>query len=85
MASANTPEERLAKIERELAELRHRVGIPNSKSHWITDMVGRFANDPVFDEIARLGKELRDAEDPNDAGSSEAKGKSLAKMRPFHD
>lgn len=73
MANANTLEERLAKIERELAELRNRVGTPDSKSHWITDMVGRFGNDPVFDEITRLGKELRDAEEPDDAGSSEAK------------
>jgi hypothetical protein len=74
MANANTVEERLAKIERELAELRNRVGSPENKSHWITDMVGRFENDPVFDEIARLGKELRDAEEPDDAGSSDAKG-----------
>lgn len=74
MANVNTLEERLAKIERELAELRSRVGSPDSKSHWITDMVGRFENDPVFDEIARLAKELRDAEEPDDAGSSEPKG-----------
>ncbi|MDX1927463.1 MAG: hypothetical protein SFV81_13155 [Pirellulaceae bacterium] len=73
MANANTLEERLTKIENELAELRNRLCSRDSKSNWITKMVGRFENDPVFDEIARLGQELRDAEEPDGTSTLETK------------
>lgn len=38
--------------------------IPRDKSNWIEDMRGSAKDDPVFDEIVRLGKEIRDAEQP---------------------
>ena len=34
----------------------------NDRSNWIQDIAGTRNNDPNFDEIVRLGKELRDAE-----------------------
>lgn len=64
MADADTVEERLTRIESELQEIKARLG-PTS-DNWVSRMRGQFRNDPVFDEIVRLGKELRDAETPVD-------------------
>ena len=61
---SNTIEERLAKVERELAFLRARTG--GDKSDWITEITGSFKDAPEFDEILRLGRELRDAEEPEE-------------------
>lgn len=61
---SETIESRLAKVERELAILRART--PRDKSNWISDITGTFKDDPDFDEIVRLGKEMRDAEQPED-------------------
>jgi hypothetical protein len=32
---------------------------------WLDEVSGSFENDPEFDEIVRLGTELRKAEEPN--------------------
>lgn len=54
-------EERLRRVEAELAELKKTQqrddGLP-----WYRKIAGQFDNDPVFDEIVRLGKEIRDSE-----------------------
>lgn len=60
---SETIESRLAKIERELAILKTKV--PPDKSNWIVNITGTFKDDPDFDEIVRLGKEMRDAELPD--------------------
>ena len=66
MADKPSVEERLASLERELAELKTQVKLSDSeKENWITDMKGQFVNDPAFEEIARLGKEIRDKEQPD--------------------
>lgn len=57
-------ESRLAKVERELAILKTKV--PRDKSNWIADITGTFKDDPDFDEIVRLGQEMRDAEPPDE-------------------
>ena len=61
---SETIESRLAKVERELAILKTKV--PRDKSNWIADITGTFKDDPNFDEIVRLGKEMRDAELPDE-------------------
>lgn len=58
-------ESRLARIERELAILKARTS--RDKSNWIAEITGSFEDDPDFDEIVRLGKEMRDAEQPEDS------------------
>lgn len=53
-------EERLRKLEAEVRELKS-----SSQSNplpWYRQVAGQFKDDPVFDEIVRLGKEIRDAE-----------------------
>lgn len=61
---AITIEERISQVEAELEELRSTVGLPTRKLGWVSKIVGRHKNDPVFEEIVRLGKEIRDAEEP---------------------
>ena len=59
---SETVESRLAKVERELAILKSRL--PHEKSNWIVEITGTFKDDADFEEIVRLGKELRDGEAP---------------------
>ena len=63
---AETIEVRLAKVERELAILKARTGENSTKANWIEKITGSFRDDPDFDEIVRLGKEMRDAELPEE-------------------
>jgi hypothetical protein len=64
-AMAMTIEERVEKLEREMDLLKGRSPEP-SKKDWISAVIGSFANDPDFDEIVRLGKELRQADRPKE-------------------
>lgn len=59
---SDTIEARLARVERELAILRSKS--PRDKSNWLVEITGTFKDDPYFEEIVRLGKEMRDAEQP---------------------
>jgi hypothetical protein len=61
---SETIETRLARVERELAILKAKT--PRDKSNWIAEITGSFKDDPNFDEIVRLGKEVRDAELPEE-------------------
>lgn len=63
---ADTIEVRLAKVERELAILKARTGESGTKDNWIEKITGSFKDDPDFEEIVRLGKEMRDAELPEE-------------------
>ena len=60
-------EQRLSDLERQVAELQREVRplrpFPNVK-----DTFGMFANDPDFDEIARLGREYRQQVNSEDEG-----------------
>ena len=63
MNASNSVEQRLAKVEDELRQIKERLD-GQQKGNWISRMRGQFKNDPVFDEIDQLGKEIRDAERP---------------------
>lgn len=54
-------EERVAALERELAELKRVVGqaAPDGGRWWETTF-GRFRDDPTFEEAVRLGREWRE-------------------------
>jgi hypothetical protein len=64
---SETIETRLAKVERELAILQAKVN--RDKSNWLNEIIGSFKDDPDFEEIVRLGKEMRDAELPEEEES----------------
>ena len=49
-------EQRVARIEREL-----RLKPKRTSGKWWIDSAGRFENDPVFEEMVRLGREYRES------------------------
>lgn len=59
-----TIESRLSRLERELAILKARSTADSPD--WIAKVTGSFLDDPEFVEILKLGKEMRDAEEPDD-------------------
>jgi hypothetical protein len=66
MNHSNDHETRIATLEREMAALRRRLGVPSSMQEWLRRISGRFKDDPDFDEMVRLGREIREADQPTD-------------------
>ncbi|NQV28137.1 MAG: hypothetical protein HQ518_27610 [Rhodopirellula sp.] len=65
---SETVEQRLTKVEQEIELMKARTESERPKQSWISEVTGSFKNDPEFDEILRLGKEIREADRPaNDA------------------
>jgi hypothetical protein len=64
MAKSKSVEERLAAVELELAELKRRLPPAPDKKNWIDAICGSFKDDPEFDEILRLGREIRQSDRP---------------------
>ena len=59
-------EDRLAMLEQGVEALQKRLDeLSSDELHWWRDNAGRFANDPVYDEIMRLGKKYRDSLHPD--------------------
>jgi hypothetical protein len=65
MSHAATIEERLADIEKNVTELKLEFSRLGAKRDWIDRIVGSFKDDPEFDEILRLGREIRRADRPD--------------------
>lgn len=55
-------EQRLVAVEQAIASLRHTTASTGRapKDDWLGSVLGRFENDPDYDEIARLGREFRE-------------------------
>jgi len=53
-------EQRIAQLELDVSQLKVQ-SVDCSKEPWWVQIAGRFENDPVFDEIVRLGKEYRES------------------------
>jgi hypothetical protein len=49
-------------VEREIAELKRRLPAEKSQEDWVDAMSGVFADEPEFDEVVRLGREMREAD-----------------------
>lgn len=58
-----TVEERLSKVEAEVERLKSRFESLPQKPGWISRIKGAHKGDAVYEEILRLGKEIRDAEE----------------------
>jgi len=54
----------LAQVEKEVADLKSDVKYLKPSGNWIDAIRSTFKDDPEFDEILRLGKEIRDADQP---------------------
>jgi len=59
---SDTVEQRLSRLEKEFAQLKSQSANAGERSGWISDVTGSFQDDPEFDEILRLGREIREAE-----------------------
>lgn len=57
-------EDRVSQLEQTVEQLQKQLQSQKPASGWISDSIGCFSNDPVFEEIVRLGKEIRDGEAP---------------------
>ena len=66
MADSKSIEERLALVERELAELKTRLPPEPKSENWIEKISGSMKDFPEFDEVLRLGREMREADRPKD-------------------
>jgi hypothetical protein len=62
MSESTTIEQRLAQVEKEIADLRNDIKSLKPSGKWIDAISGTFKDDPEFDEVLRLGKEIRDAD-----------------------
>ena len=58
-------EARVEALERQITELRNRITIGGRTKDW-RRTIGMFADDPVFDEIVRLGREWRESQNETD-------------------
>lgn len=63
MSTAKELEARLARVEKELAELR-RVVLGKQAEPWYEQIAGSFAGDEAFAEIIRLGRLIRAGKKP---------------------
>jgi hypothetical protein len=61
MSEIPTVEQRLEKLEADVAELR-RQSAAGIKKEWLSKVAGSFRNDPDFAEIVKLGREIREAD-----------------------
>jgi hypothetical protein len=53
-------EKRLAALEAKVRKLRVQIDSSELKPRSWTDLFGKYANDPAFDEATRLGREERE-------------------------
>ena len=64
---SKTIEQRVENLERELAELKGEIKTLIPLPNWISAICGTFKDDPEFDEVLRLGKEIRKADQPKES------------------
>jgi hypothetical protein len=55
-------DERLTQLEIEVDELRSHIDGGVAREGWIDQITGSFKDDPDFDEVLRLGRELRESD-----------------------
>ena len=63
---STTIEERVAILEKELMRLKHIIQGTHVEKDW-RKTFGMSANDPGFDEMIRLGREIREQDQEDDA------------------
>ena len=66
MSESTSTEKRLAALETEVAELKRRVAMEKAPGDWIGRVTGSFQEEPEFDKVLRLGREIRQSRHPDD-------------------
>jgi hypothetical protein len=65
---------RVAALEAEVAHLKHQLeAVAKPARPWWQEIYGTFANDPLYEEAMRLGREYRESLRPKPAKRSAAK------------
>lgn len=62
MAETGSIEERLAVLEREVADLRDHIRPTDPAQGWLHQVAGSLKDDPEFDEELKLGRAIRQAD-----------------------
>ena len=70
--ATTTVEQRLLALEREVAEIKSRLGKapPHAPdADWVSVVSGSMKDEPEFDEVVKLGRQIRtaDAREPDEA------------------
>jgi hypothetical protein len=65
--ASNPIEERLTPLENEVAYLKKHLSLLTLQPDWFDKILGSFQDDPEFEEIIRLGREIREADQPSDS------------------
>jgi hypothetical protein len=61
----STLEHKLAEMQQQLASIAGKKDHPNPHGAWWVETAGKFKDDPVFEEIIRLGREYRKSQVPD--------------------
>ena len=51
-------------VETEIAALKRQVASAQPSSNWLDDVAGSFKDEPDFEEVLRLGRQIRQADRP---------------------
>jgi hypothetical protein len=62
MSSVASVEERVERLEKDLAEVRQRLNLGPGSVNWIPSVVGSISKYADFKEVVRLGREIRRAD-----------------------
>ena len=62
MSDSVTIEDRLAAVEKDVALLKGRVLSGDGAQPWYAKLVGSMKDHPEFDEVVKLGREIRKAD-----------------------
>ncbi|MBM4030708.1 MAG: hypothetical protein FJ291_02880 [Planctomycetes bacterium] len=66
MSDTTALEDRVKALESDIAELKRREGREETVCEWLDRISGRLAKYPEFEEVVRLGREMRQADRPDD-------------------
>jgi hypothetical protein len=69
MSADESIEQRLAAVERAVADLQRQLASPAPAPNWLARFTGAFKDEPAFAEVVEYGRALRAADrPPGDAG-----------------
>lgn len=55
-------EQRVTVLESQVAQILERGPRPSARAHWLERVIATFEDEPEFDNVIALGKELRHAD-----------------------
>jgi hypothetical protein len=61
-------EQRLATLEKAVAELQHRLAGLQPAANWLERIAGSFKDEPAFQEVLEFGRAIRSADRPSEDG-----------------